>query len=142
CLRVEPSSICFRRTESEQWQWMTYSDPLDRFSRKRIQRRPRRKAPKRPRLYRVIVPVTDMRRAAEFYQGLLGVTPKQVSSGRIYFDCAGVILACYNPRADGDHFVLPHNPGHIYFAVDDLEAVMNRARVVGCRDLDEKIEWR
>ncbi len=84
-----------------------------------------------PRLYRVIVPVPDIERAAEFYQGLLGIEGKRVSGGRHYLDCGGVILALYQPSGDGDAEAPRPLPEHIYFAVSDLEAVYERAEGLG-----------
>ena len=51
----------------------------------------------------------------------------RVSPGRHYFDCGGTILACFDPRADGDPWDATPNPDHVYFAVDDLEAYYTRA---------------
>jgi len=92
-----------------------------------------------PALYRVILQVSSVDRAAEFYSQLLGISGKRVSSGRHYFDCGGTILACFDPRADGDSFDATPNPDHVYFAVEDLEAVFERAATAGCREVDEKI---
>ena len=47
-------------------------------------------------LYRVILPVSDIEKAAQFYEGLFGVHGTRVSPGRHYFDCEGTILACYD----------------------------------------------
>jgi hypothetical protein len=55
----------------------------------------------------------------------------RVSPGWHYFDCGGILLACYDPRADGDDWDATPNPDHIYFAVDDLEAVYGRAQSLG-----------
>ena len=96
----------------------------------------------RVRLYRVILPVDNIERAAEFYTDLLGLVGERVSPGRHYFDCGGTILACYEPIADGDgrgdgwHH---HFNQYFYFAVKDLEAVFERAKRLGCQALDEKI---
>jgi catechol 2,3-dioxygenase-like lactoylglutathione lyase family enzyme len=95
-----------------------------------------------PRLYRVIVPVSSIDRAQAFYAQVLGTPGRRVSSGRHYFDCGGTILACYDPRADGDDFDARPNPDHIYLAVDDLEAAYARARSAGCGWLEEGIETR
>jgi len=84
------------------------------------------------KLFRVILPVTHIALAERFYSQLLGIPGKRVSPGRHYFDCGGVILACFDPRADGDGFDLPANPEHVYFAVDDLEAQFARAEASGC----------
>jgi catechol 2,3-dioxygenase-like lactoylglutathione lyase family enzyme len=95
-----------------------------------------------PNLFRVILPVTDINRAETFYRLVLGVSGKRVSPGRHYFECGGTILACYDPRADGDAIDLPPNPEHIYFAVNDIEAVFGRAKSAGCTELDEGIQIR
>lgn len=76
-----------------------------------------------PTLFRVILPVSDIERAARFYARVLGSPGTRVSGGRHYFDVGGVILACYDARADGDDHESAPNPEHIYFAVDDLEAL-------------------
>jgi uncharacterized glyoxalase superfamily protein PhnB len=92
------------------------------------------------RLFRVIVQVGDIEHAARFYGELLQMPGERVSRGRHYFDCGGTILACFDPRADGnDHDATP-NPDHVYLAVDDLEAAHDRARGAGCRRLDERIQ--
>lgn len=84
-----------------------------------------------PRLFRVIVPVADIERAARFYAAVLGQSGRRISAGRHYFDCGGVILACYDPRADGDERDATPNPEPIYLAVADLEATLGRARDAG-----------
>jgi len=89
---------------------------------------------KAPRLYRVILPVPDIERAAAFYAAVFGVPGRRVSPGRHYFDCGGTLLACYDPKADGDG-----EPGgwrfhplqYLYFAVPDLEAALARVQSAG-----------
>ena len=83
------------------------------------------------RIFRIIMPVTDIDSAAQFYRLLLDQPGMRISSGRHYFDCGGVILALYDPLADGDSKALPPNSEHVYFAVPDLEAVYERAERVG-----------
>ena len=95
-----------------------------------------------PRLYRVILLVSDIERAATFYARLLQTPGRRVSPGRHYFDCGGTILACFDPRADGDPWDARPNPDHVYFAVADLEATFALARAAGCRALDGAIETR
>jgi uncharacterized glyoxalase superfamily protein PhnB len=94
------------------------------------------------RLFRVILPVGDIDAAAVFYAKLLQHAGRRVSPGRHYFDCGGVILACFDPRADGDAFDARPNPDHVYFAVPDLEAVYTRARSAGCAELEATIQTR
>jgi catechol 2,3-dioxygenase-like lactoylglutathione lyase family enzyme len=84
-----------------------------------------------PRLYRVILPVDDIDRDASFYETLLGQPGMRVSPGRHYFRCGDVTLALYSPRADGDAREPRPNFDHVYFAVDDLDAVYLRAEGLG-----------
>lgn len=83
------------------------------------------------KLYRVIVPVSDIERATAFYASVLALPGTRVSPGRHYFDCEGTILACFDPLADGDSEPLPANPEHVYLAVDDLPATYDRCRRAG-----------
>jgi predicted enzyme related to lactoylglutathione lyase len=92
-----------------------------------------------PKLYRVILPVSDIEKATRFYARVLGVDGERVSRGRHYFDCGGTILACFDPRADGDAWDARPNPEHVYFAVDDLEATLERAKLAGCSEIDDTI---
>jgi catechol 2,3-dioxygenase-like lactoylglutathione lyase family enzyme len=84
-----------------------------------------------PRLFRVIVPVDDLDMAVRFYSALLATEGMRVSAGRHYFMCGGVIVAIYDPRADGDARTPRPNFDHLYFAVADLEAAYQRAQQIG-----------
>jgi uncharacterized glyoxalase superfamily protein PhnB len=77
-------------------------------------------------LFRVILPVTNVDDAAVFYSAVLEQSGIRISPGRHYFACGSVILACFDPRADGDAWDSKPNPDHIYFAVDDLDAYFQR----------------
>ena len=83
------------------------------------------------RLFRVILPVDGIEAAARFYTELLGREGRRVSPGRQYFDCGGVILALYDPIADGDRLSLRPNAEYAYFAASELEAVYRRALALG-----------
>jgi catechol 2,3-dioxygenase-like lactoylglutathione lyase family enzyme len=83
------------------------------------------------KLFRVIFPVGDIDRATAFYRRVLEQPGRRVSPGRHYFDCEGVILACYDPRADGDGFAATPLPEPVYIAVDDLEATFERCLAAG-----------
>jgi len=95
-----------------------------------------------PRLYRVILPVADIERAAAFYGAVFGTPGQRISPGRHYFECGGTILACYDPVADGDgeqggwHF---HPHQYLYFAVADLEGTLARVQSAG-GTIDASIE--
>src|SRR5688572_13109397 len=81
-----------------------------------------------PRLYRVILPVDDLDTAARFYAQLLAQPGARVSGGRHYFSCGDVTLALYSPKGDGDSRTPRPNFDHVYFAVDNLDEVYERAR--------------
>jgi predicted enzyme related to lactoylglutathione lyase len=83
------------------------------------------------RLFRVIVPVTDIEEATRFYSALFDQPGFRVSNGRHYFECGGVMLAVYDAVADGDRKAVRNNPEHLYFAVADLEAAFARAQRCG-----------
>jgi len=82
-------------------------------------------------LFRVILPVSNIEQAATFYSGILGATGMRVSSGRHYFDCGGVILACFDPQSDGDGYAAQPLPEWLYFAVPDLDATFAACRAAG-----------
>jgi len=82
-------------------------------------------------LFRVIVPVADIERAARFYGSVLGSSGRRVSPGRHYFKCEGTILACYDPKADGDGYDAKPLLEPLYLAVDDLEATYVSATEAG-----------
>ena len=94
------------------------------------------------KLFRIILPVTDIEGAAQFYAKLLGTPGKRVHPGRHYFDCGGTILACFDPRADGDDFDARPNPDHVYFAVPDLDEIFRIAQQAGCREIEAAIKTR
>ena len=95
------------------------------------------------KLYRIILPVNNIDEAEKFYSKIFGMNGTRVSPGRHYFDLAGTILACYDPRADGDDADprwQPHENQYIYISVDDLEETFETVRGLNPRRLDEKIE--
>src|SRR5262245_61286879 len=82
-------------------------------------------------LYRVIMPVADLEPAVRFYASLLEQEGFRVSGGRHYLQCGAVTLAVYSPKGDVDDLVPHANFYHVYFAVEDLEAVFRRAQAAG-----------
>jgi catechol 2,3-dioxygenase-like lactoylglutathione lyase family enzyme len=64
-------------------------------------------------LYRVLLPVTDIERAAKFYAAVLGAPGSRVS------------------QADGDGYVAKPNPEPLYFAVSDLRSTYDACRAAG-----------
>jgi catechol 2,3-dioxygenase-like lactoylglutathione lyase family enzyme len=84
-------------------------------------------------LFRVLVPVSDIESARAFYADVLGAPGVRVSPGRHYFDCEGSVLACIDPRAEGDGYDATPNPEPLYLAVGDLEATYEACRRAGAR---------
>ncbi len=80
------------------------------------------------KLFRVIVPVTDMAKAVEFYEAVIEAPHERVSPGRHYFHCDGAILAVVDARADGESRTSRPNFDHVYFSVDNLEVAYERCR--------------
>ncbi len=89
--------------------------------------------------HQLIVTVSDIDRAEAFYSHLLEIPGRRGSPGQHHFDCGGIILTCYDPRAEGESSDVSSAPHQVYFVVDDLEAVLERAKDAGCTSLDEQI---
>src|SRR5690242_16157423 len=87
------------------------------------------------RLFRIILQVSDLDRAAAFYAELLGDPGRRVQGARHYFDCGGVILALLDPSAGGA--AARPAPDHVYFATEDLDAVHQRALVLEALSTEE-----
>lgn len=83
------------------------------------------------RVFRIILPVTAIGEAAEFYGALLAQPGRRVSPGRHYFDLGQLVLACYDAGADGDEAAVPPLPQPVYFAVHGLEDFHARALAAG-----------
>lgn len=94
------------------------------------------------RLFRVIVPVSEIDAAAEFYEALLATRGRRVSSGRHYIDCGGTILALFSPRDDTDPWDAQPNPEPVYFAVDDLDEIERRVNAMEQAQLDDPVTER
>ena len=95
------------------------------------------------KLYRIILPVSNIEKATEFYADIFGVTGKRVSPGRHYFNLGGTILACYDPIADGDEIKQQwvfHENQYIYVSVADLESVHQKFKKSKARQVGSKIE--
>lgn len=88
------------------------------------------------KLFRILQPVSDIDRAARFYSELLGTPGRRISPGRHYFECGATILACFDPRADGDGYDPRPNPEYLYFAVADLESTYDAAKKAGAAFTD------
>ena len=89
-----------------------------------------------PTLYRIILQVDNLDRAEEFYGKLLGDRGRRIPRGfRHYIDCGPVILALVDVTADNAR--AQPLPDYIYFAVNDVEAVYERARELQCLSTED-----
>jgi catechol 2,3-dioxygenase-like lactoylglutathione lyase family enzyme len=81
-----------------------------------------------PKIFRITIEVSNIDEAAAFYAELLGHDGKRHPGARHYFDCGGVILSVLDPTKGG----LTPTPGpkSLYFAVNDLDAVHERAKAL------------
>jgi len=95
-----------------------------------------------PKLFRIIIPVTNIEDACSFYSKLLQLEGKRVSPGRHYFNCGGTILACYDPISDGDKNILSPNSENIYISVQNLEECFEIAKKLECQWLEGEIKLR
>ena len=87
--------------------------------------------PQAPPLFRIILQVSDLDRAAEFYSKLLGDEGRRIPrTSRHYIDCGPVILALVDVTAGGEE--AKPLPDYIYFAVNNLESVHERAKALNC----------
>lgn len=84
-----------------------------------------------PTLFRIILQVSDLDQAEEFYGKLLNDRGRRIPrASRHYIDCGPVILALVDPAIDG--MAAKPLPDYIYFSVADLEAVHKRAIELNC----------
>lgn len=87
--------------------------------------------PQAPKLFRIILQVSDLDQAEQFYGALLGDKGRRIPrASRHYIDCGSVILALVDVTADGE---TPRPlPDNIYFAVANLEEVYGKAKALNC----------
>lgn len=84
-----------------------------------------------PVLFRIILQVSDLDQAEQFYGALLGHRGRRIPhASRHYIDCGPVILALVDPAIDNEQ--AKPLPDYIYFAVANIEEVHERARNLGC----------
>jgi catechol 2,3-dioxygenase-like lactoylglutathione lyase family enzyme len=84
---------------------------------------------KTPQLFRITIEVDEIEQATALYRELLGVEGQQHPGARHYFDCGGVTLAVLDVSRGG--MVPTPGPKSLYFAVDDVDAVHERAARLG-----------
>jgi predicted enzyme related to lactoylglutathione lyase len=82
-----------------------------------------------PQFFRLNIEVGDLDSAISFYTKLLGIEGRKQAGSRCYFNCGPVTLQVLDVSQRGE----PH-PGvkALYFTVNDLESVFERAKDLGC----------
>jgi uncharacterized glyoxalase superfamily protein PhnB/catechol 2,3-dioxygenase-like lactoylglutathione lyase family enzyme len=84
------------------------------------------------KLFRVALQVSDLDRASAFYAKLLDDPGIRIPRGsRHYFDCGGVILALVDVAQGASEKPQP-TPDYIYFSVNNLDEVFERAKALNC----------
>ena len=87
-------------------------------------------------LFRIILQISDLDKAAEFYSKLLADEGRRIPRGsRHYFDCGSVILALVDVSVGGE--AAKPIPDYVYFAVSNLEEVYARARELNCLSTED-----
>jgi len=79
-----------------------------------------------PRLFRLNIEVASIGDAQDFYADLLGLEGRPQMGARVYFDAGGVTLQVV--QAESPHVAAKA----LYFEVDDLDIVHERATRLGC----------
>ena len=93
---------------------------------------PERKPMGAPKLFRIALQVGDLGKAGEFYSKLLDDPGIPIPRGsRHYFNCGPVILALVDVAKGGGEKPQP-TPDYVYFAVENLEEVFERAKALNC----------
>lgn len=82
-----------------------------------------------PSLFRINVEVGNLDEAERFYGELFGVAGRRQAGARVYFTCGPVTLQVVDVSSTG----APHPAAKaLYFTVDDLDAVFERAKKLDC----------
>jgi hypothetical protein len=87
-----------------------------------------------PSLFRINLEVGNLDEAAEFYEKLFGLVGRKQAGARCYFTCGPVTLQV----VDVSSVHTPHPAAKaLYFVVNDLEAIFERAKSLQCLSQEE-----
>jgi predicted enzyme related to lactoylglutathione lyase len=82
-----------------------------------------------PQMFRLNIEVGNLDAAVAFYTTLLGVEGRKQAGARCYFNCGAVTLQVLDVSSSS----APHTAAKsLYFTVNDLEAVFERAKTLKC----------
>jgi len=83
---------------------------------------------------RLNIEVGDLKSANSFYTKLLGIEGRRQAGSRCYFECGPVTLQVLDVSSESQ----PHPATEaLYFTVNDLEAVYERAKALNCLSPEE-----
>ncbi len=85
------------------------------------------------RAFRIALPASELDRSRAFYEQVLGIDADATVPSRLYFHCDGFIVALIDWAIEnhGDPTPVRPLPDNLYFAVDDLDATLDRAVKAG-----------
>ena len=82
-----------------------------------------------PQFFRLNVEVGDLQSAISFYTNLMGIQGRKQAGSRCYFECGPVTLQVLDVSSERQ----PHPaPKALYFTVNNLEEVYERAKSLKC----------
>src|SRR5215472_12251985 len=77
---------------------------------------------------RAYIPVSDVKRAREFYEGLIGLVPKQAYAGGVVYDCGGAEAFLYPTPNAGTS-----KASQAFWQVADVEAEVKELKARGVK---------
>lgn len=77
---------------------------------------------------RAYIPANDVKRAREFYEGLIGLTPKEEFGGGVIYACGGAEVFLYPTRNAGTS-----KASQAFWAVADVEAEVKELKARGVK---------
>ena len=87
-----------------------------------------------PQFFRLNVEVGDLQSAISFYTSLMGIQGHKQAGSRCYFECGPVTLQVLDVSSERQ----PHPvPKALYFTVNNLEEVYERAKSLKCLSAED-----
>jgi predicted enzyme related to lactoylglutathione lyase len=84
------------------------------------------------RVFRIAIPASRIDRSRAFYESVLALDADDTVPSRLYFHCGDVIVAIIDWEVEGQG-TFHATPDDLYFATDDLDAVLDRAKAAAAR---------
>jgi catechol-2,3-dioxygenase len=87
-----------------------------------------------PQFFRLNIEVGDLQSAISFYTSLMGIQGRKQAGSRCYFECGPVTLQVLDVSSERQ----PHPaPKALYFTVNNLEEVYERAKSLKCLSAED-----